>query len=185
MLLIAIAVAELLFWVLLLVGLLARYALKAPRIGAALLVATPIIDLALLILTYVDLSAGKSSNFIHGLSAIYIGYSIALGPTIVKSLDARFAKRFNPQSTNSASPPNYQTSLSTWKRTCLASSICVLLLAVGVLITGVGGSFWLIYWAIVAVFIVILWWYIGPRREKKKELNLQHQGSSAKMEEES
>ena len=40
MLLIAIATAEILFWVLLVAGLLVRYALKAPRIGAGLLLAT-------------------------------------------------------------------------------------------------------------------------------------------------
>ena len=58
MLLIAIATAEILFWVLLVAGLLVRYALKAPRIGAGLLLATPVVDLALLILTYIDLSTG-------------------------------------------------------------------------------------------------------------------------------
>jgi len=129
---------------------------------------TPVVDLALLALTYVDLSSGRSANFIHGLSAIYIGYSVALGPTIIKSLDARLAKRYGQQPVKPHNESKYQESLSTWKRAFVASSISVLLLGVGVLITGVEGSFWLIYWVIVAAFIVPMWWFIGPRREKKK-----------------
>ena len=92
MILIAIAVAEVLFWVLLVAGLLTRYALRAPRVGAALLIATPIVDLVLLALTYIDLSSTNSSNFAHGLSALYIGYSITLGPTIIRAMDVRFAR---------------------------------------------------------------------------------------------
>lgn len=58
MILTAIVTAEILFWLLLISGLLVRYALKAPRVGVALLIATPVVDLALLALTYVDLSFG-------------------------------------------------------------------------------------------------------------------------------
>lgn len=171
MILIAIAAAEVLFWVLLLAGLLTRYALKAPRVGASLLIATPLVDLALLVLTYIDLSTGKSSNFVHGLSALYIGYSIALGPTIIRALDMRIGRRFGKREVNNSDSEvrNYEAAMSTWKRACLASLISVVLLGAGVLITGLQGSFWLIYWAIVAVFTVAMWWYIGPYREKKKE----------------
>ena len=169
MLLIAIATAEILFWVLLVAGLLVRYALKAPRIGAGLLLATPVVDLALLILTYIDLSTGRSSNFLHGLSAIYIGYSTALGPTIIKSLDKKIAKRFGRPVNADADESAHQTALSTWRRTCLASLISLILLGLGIIVAGIQGSFWLIYWAIVAVFIPAMWWFIGPRRAKKAE----------------
>lgn len=171
MILIAIVVAEVLFWILLLSGLLTRYALKAPRIGAALLIATPIVDLVLLALTYIDLSSGKSSNFIHGLSALYIGYSIALGPTIIRALDVRFARRFGTHENNTNGPNNRtaESAMTTWKRACWASLISVVLLTVGIAITSLQGAFWLIYWIIVALFIVVLWWFIGPHREKKKK----------------
>lgn len=171
MLLIAIVVAEVLFWILLLAGLLTRYALKAPRIGAALLIATPIVDLVLLALTYIDLSSGKSSNFIHGLSALYIGYSIALGPTIIRALDMRFARRFGTHENSTNGPDNHtaESAIATWKRACWASLISVVLLTIGIAITSLQGAFWLIYWIIVAIFIVVLWWFIGPYREKKKK----------------
>lgn len=170
MILVAIVVAEVAFWVLLLAGLLTRYVLRAPRIGAALLIATPVVDLALLVLTYVDLSTGKSSNFAHGLSAIYIGYSITLGPTIIRTLDKRFARRFGESDPKGSDPDTnpYDEAVSNWKRACMGSLISVILLCAGILVTGLQGAFWLIYWVFVAVFIVVLWWFIGPYREKKK-----------------
>lgn len=171
MLLIAIVIAEILFWVLLLAGLFTRYALKAPRVGAALLIATPVVDLIFLALVYIDLNNGGSPNFAHGLSAVYIGYSIALGPTIIRSLDKRFARRFGGASKNghTENGHTYETSLATWKRSCIAALISIALLAIGILITGLRDSFWLIYWLIVTISIVGMWWYIGPFREKRKE----------------
>lgn len=171
MLLIAILVAEVLFWVLLLAGLFTRYALKAPRVGAALLIATPVVDLVFLALVYIDLSNGGSPNFAHGLSAVYIGYSIALGPTIIKSLDRRFQRHFGNGRSHASDVPsqNYRDALATWKRSCLAALISICLLVIGIFIAGFEASFWLIYWLIVTVSIVVLWWYIGPFREKRKE----------------
>ncbi|WP_231286605.1 hypothetical protein [Corynebacterium timonense] len=173
MILVAIVVAEVLFWILLLGGLFTRYALRAPRIGAGLLIATPVVDFVLLVLTYVDLSTGESANFAHGLSALYIGYSIAVGPTIIRTLDKRFARRFgeSEESDSKGSDPEtdgYEKAMSTWKRVCMASLISVILLCAGILVTGLQDAFWLIYWVVVAVFIVVLWWFIGPYREKKK-----------------
>ena len=120
MILIAIAVAEVLFWVLLVAGLLTRYALRAPRVGAALLIATPIVDLVLLALTYIDLSSTHSSNFAHGLSALYIGYSITLGPTIIRAMDVRFARRFGTpdNNTTNADMRTTESAMTTWKRAC-------------------------------------------------------------------
>lgn len=171
MLLIAIVTAEILFWILLLAGLFVRYALNAPRIGAALLIATPVVDLVFLALVYIDLNNGGSPNFAHGLSAVYIGYSIALGPTIIRSLDVKFARRFggDVEASRTENAHTYKTSLATWKRSCIAALISISLLVIGILIAGFRDSFWLIYWLIVTVSIVGMWWYIGPFREKRKE----------------
>lgn len=173
MILTAIVTAEILFWLLLISGLLVRYALKAPRVGVALLIATPVVDLALLALTYVDLSFGGSASFFHGLSALYIGYSVALGATIIQSLDKRFAHRFGQHESGDVNSEvsNYEKALSTWRRACIASLISIILLILGIVITGLHGAFWLIYWVIVAVFVVPMWWCLGPRREKKLCLN--------------
>lgn len=170
MILTAIVVAEVLFWVLLVAGLLTRYALRAPRVGAALLIATPIVDLVLLALTYIDLSSTNSSNFAHGLSALYIGYSITLGPRIIRAMDIRFARRFGTpdNSTTNADIGTTESAVTTWKRACIGSLISIVLLGVGIAVTGIQGSFWLIYWVFVAVSIVPVWWFIGPRREKRR-----------------
>jgi len=82
------------FWVLLGAGLTARYLLRRPRLGAALLVSVPLVDLILLIATAIDLRGGATAGFTHGLAAAYIGFSLAFGHDLIRWADARFAHRF-------------------------------------------------------------------------------------------
>jgi hypothetical protein len=82
------------FWVLLGAGLTARYLLRRPRLGAALLVSVPFVDLILLIATAIDLRNGATAGFTHGLAAAYIGFSLAFGHDVIRWADARFAYRF-------------------------------------------------------------------------------------------
>jgi hypothetical protein len=89
-----IVAAEIAFWVVLAAGLAARYLLGRRTLGAALLVATPLIDLALLAATIADLRGGAEAAFAHGLAAVYIGVSVAFGPSMVRWADERFAHRF-------------------------------------------------------------------------------------------
>jgi hypothetical protein len=83
------------FWVFVLTGLIFRYVLKMPKTGLAFLIATPIIDLILLIATGIDLQNGATATFIHGLSAVYIGVSVAYGHRMIRWADGKFAQRFN------------------------------------------------------------------------------------------
>ena len=85
---------EIAFWVVLLSGLTARYVLRRPRLGALLLVATPLVDVVLLSFTVLDLSNGATASVAHSLAAVYIGVSLAFGHSLVLSADARFAHRF-------------------------------------------------------------------------------------------
>ncbi|MDQ6422199.1 hypothetical protein RB620_22475 [Paenibacillus sp. LHD-117] len=82
------------FWVLVLAGLACRYLLRQKTLGATLLILTPIVDLILIIATVLDLRGGATATPIHGLSAIYIGVSIAYGHKMIAWADARFAHRF-------------------------------------------------------------------------------------------
>ncbi len=82
------------FWVAVLAGLLARYPLRRPRLGAALLIAAPAIDVVLLTLVAVDLLRGGTASWQHGLAAIYIGFSVAFGHQVIAWADVRFAHRF-------------------------------------------------------------------------------------------
>ncbi|MFD0713894.1 hypothetical protein [Paenibacillus sp. GCM10027626] len=82
------------FWLFVLAGLLFRYIFRQQRMGAILLLCTPIVDLILLITTVLDLRNGADATFIHGLAAIYIGVSIAYGHQMIRWADVRFAHRF-------------------------------------------------------------------------------------------
>ncbi|RQX50832.1 hypothetical protein DLJ57_10885, partial [Micromonospora chalcea] len=85
---------EVAFWVVLLAGLIARYPLRRPRLGAALLIAVPVVDLVLLAATMIDLRRGATATFAHGLAAAYLGFSVAFGHRMVRWADERFAHRF-------------------------------------------------------------------------------------------
>ncbi len=89
-----IVVCEILFWVFLGAGLTARYLLRRPTLGAALLVGAPLVDVVLLVATTIDLRGGAEATASHGLAAAYIGFSVAFGHSIIRWADARFAHRF-------------------------------------------------------------------------------------------
>ncbi|WP_432247862.1 hypothetical protein ACRAR1_08335 [Streptomyces sanyensis] len=82
------------FWVLLAAGLAARYLLRMPRTGAALLLCEPLLEVVLLVATAVDLKGGAEPGWEHGLAALYIGYTVGHGHRTVKWLDGHAAHRF-------------------------------------------------------------------------------------------
>ncbi|WP_416403588.1 hypothetical protein [Arthrobacter sp. LFS091] len=94
MILVAIVVCEVAFWLAILAGLTARYVLQRRRLGGALLLMAPLIDAVLLALVAVDLLGGATASWHHGLAAIYIGVSIAYGKRMVAWADAHFQHRF-------------------------------------------------------------------------------------------
>lgn len=94
MILVAILVCEVGFWVAILAGLSARYVLNRPKLGGLLLVVAPIIDAVLLVLVTVDLLRGGTASWHHGLAGLYIGISIVYGHRMIAWMDARFAARF-------------------------------------------------------------------------------------------
>ena len=89
-----IVICEVMFWAVLLAGLAASYLLRRQRLGAALLVAAPLVDLVLLTVTALDLRSGGTATVAHSLAAIYIGVSVGFGHSLVRWADARFAHRF-------------------------------------------------------------------------------------------
>lgn len=82
------------FWLFVLGGLLCRYIFRLKRLGAFLLICTPLVDLALVIATVYDLRDGSEASFAHSVAAVYIGVSIAFGHRMIKWADERFAHRF-------------------------------------------------------------------------------------------
>ena len=90
----AIIACEVGFWIVLLAGLLCRYSFHRPRLGTALLLCVPLVDLALLVFILVDLTAGAIADWSHGLGALYLGFSVAFGHGLIRWADVRFAHRF-------------------------------------------------------------------------------------------
>lgn len=82
--------AEIAFWIVIFSGLYTRYILKRDKLSIFLLLLTPLIDFALLVLTAIDLKNGATATFAHGLAAIYIGVSIAFGKSMIAWADGKF-----------------------------------------------------------------------------------------------
>ncbi|WP_431042156.1 hypothetical protein ACQUSR_09700 [Streptomyces sp. P1-3] len=87
-------ICEVGFWVLLAAGLALRYLARMPKAGAAVLLCEPLLELVLLVATAIDLKNGAEPDWKHGIAAVYIGFSVALGHRTIKWVDARFAHRF-------------------------------------------------------------------------------------------
>lgn len=159
-----IVAGEALFWLFLLAGVCARYLLRWRTASTVLLVATPIIDIVIIVLTYIDLHRGAASDFSHGMAAFYVGFSTVFGPEVIARVDRRFAKKHSTAVEDAPVPD--RSSLAYWLRCLTASAITVVLLAVGMAIAGWSDSFWLIYWTIVALFTALAWGIVGPLRDR-------------------
>lgn len=85
-----IVACEIAFWVVIILGLFARYVLKQQKLGLFLLALTPVVDLILLITTGVDLFRGATATTAHAIAAVYIGVSIAFGKNMIQWADERF-----------------------------------------------------------------------------------------------
>jgi hypothetical protein len=89
-----IGASEVGFWVLLGAGLVARYLLRARRVSTVLLVGVPVLDLVLVTASLVDVAGGSPPGLTHGLAAVYLGFTVAFGHSLICWADARFAHRF-------------------------------------------------------------------------------------------
>ena len=86
------------FWLVVLGGLAARYLMGYRRVGTALLVCAPVIDVVLLGAVTAHLAMGATASWHHGLAALYIGFSVTYGHRMIAWADSRFAHRFAGES---------------------------------------------------------------------------------------
>lgn len=137
----AIAICELAFWVMLAAGLVARYLLRLRRTSAVLLVSTPLLDVALLVIAVVDLRRGGEASGVHGLGAAYLGFSVAFGHQVIAWADRWFAYRFaggpRPVKPPKHGPERLRRDWREWVRCVLACGIAA---AVLVLLSFVVGT---------------------------------------------
>uniref|UniRef100_A0AAU3GQH3 Integral membrane protein n=1 Tax=Streptomyces sp. NBC_01401 TaxID=2903854 RepID=A0AAU3GQH3_9ACTN len=89
-----IVLCEVGFWVLLAVGLALRYLARKPGPAMAVLLCEPLLEVVLLVVTAIDLKNGAEPDWKHGLAAVYIGFTVGLGHSTIKWVDARVAHRF-------------------------------------------------------------------------------------------
>lgn len=82
------------FWVVLAAGLVVRYPMRRPRLGGILLLCVPVVDLVLVSASVADVARGTAPGFSHGLAAVYLGFTVAFGHSLVRWADVRFAHRY-------------------------------------------------------------------------------------------
>ncbi|WP_327719422.1 hypothetical protein OG381_31550 [Streptomyces sp. NBC_00490] len=172
-----IVACEVAFWVLLAAGLAFRYVFGMPRVGLALLLCEPLLELVLFTVTAVDLRGGAEPDWKHGLAAVYIGFTVGLGHSTIRWADARFAHRFagGPPPVR---PPKYGTARAVheWKvagRWILAAVVAMALLQGAIwYVGGEGGTESLRAWQqrmvwLIGINVIIAAGYtLFPKRER-------------------
>ncbi|GAA2450927.1 hypothetical protein [Streptomyces lavendulocolor] len=135
-----IVICEVGFWVLLAAGLAARYLLRMPRTGAALLLCEPLLEVVLLVVTAIDLKNGADPSWKHGLAALYIGYTVGHGHRTVKWLDGHAAHRL-AGGPRPVTPPRYGMARARhegriWLGTLVGAVVATVLLWLAILYVG-------------------------------------------------
>ncbi|WP_406737784.1 hypothetical protein OG365_10885 [Streptomyces sp. NBC_00853] len=131
------------FWVLLAVGLALRYLAKMPRLGAAVLLCEPLMELILLVVTTVDLKNGAEPDWKHGLAALYIGYTVAYGHYTIKWLDGHAAYRLAGGPKPAGAGYGKARAVHEWKlwaRTVLGAAVALGLLQAAIWYVGDAGD---------------------------------------------
>ncbi|NNH70516.1 hypothetical protein HLB23_11685 [Nocardia uniformis] len=164
-------------WVLLGSGLAVRYLARMRTLSTVILLGIPLLDVVLVIATAIDLRNGATADATHGLAGLYLGFSIAFGPTIVRWADARFAYRFAggppPVKAAKSGPERRRYLWREWLRVVNAAAISsVTLLALVLFIATPAQEPTLTGWIGRVWVIVGLWFVFGPlwesgRRDKE------------------
>ncbi|MFB7177997.1 hypothetical protein ACFCYI_09865 [Streptomyces sp. NPDC056257] len=131
------------FWVLLAAGLALRYLAKMPRLGAAVLLCEPLMELVLLVVTTIDLKNGAEPDWKHGLAALYIGYTVGYGHYTVKWLDGHAAHRLAGGPKPAGAGYGKARAVHEWKlwvRTVVAAAVALGLLQVAIWYVGDAGD---------------------------------------------
>jgi hypothetical protein len=180
MLLALIIGCEIAFWIFLLLGLAVRYLARQRTLGTVILACVPLIDLVLLVATFLHLRGGAAPEITDGLAAAYIGVSVAFGPSIIRRIDARFAHRF-AGGPLAPKPPKYgkERTRHEWQefgKAVVAWVVSSALLLAGVALVGsIERGAVLLAWILRLLMVVLIWliwpvsYEIWPRKPKGKQ----------------
>lgn len=162
-----IAASEIGLWVLLGLGLALRYLLRWRRASTITLALIPVLDLVLVGAVAVDLHRGAEAGGMHGLAGLYLGFSVAFGPAIIRWADVRFAHRFAggpaPVKLPKHGPERMAALWREWFRVVLAAVIASVVLA-GLALTVADDeqARVLLAWVARPWGLVVLWFVFGP-----------------------
>lgn len=167
---VVIAAGEIGFWVLILGGLLARYLLRWRRTSAVLLASTAVVDLGVLVATMIDLAGGGKAGAVHGIAAVYLGFSVAFGPRLVQWADQRFAHRFAggppPVKPPKHGPERLRHEWREWGRCVLGCGIAAAVLLVLIFVVGTPEQTKPLWeatgWLPRLGLITVIWFVTGP-----------------------
>lgn len=169
--------AEISFWIVIFAGLYTRYILKRNRLSLFLLLLTPVIDFALLVLTAIDLKNGAPASIAHGLAAIYIGVSIAFGKSMIAWADDKFQEWFFKKPSQKKvlygkAKAIYEMKM--WGRHLIAYIIGCILLGLMILYVGIGEKVFPLLrvlggWTVALLidFLISFSYVIFPKRERQ------------------
>ncbi|MET8828178.1 hypothetical protein ABZX40_03075 [Streptomyces sp. NPDC004610] len=180
-----IIVCEVGFWVLLVLGLAARYLLKWQRTSVVLLLCEPLLEVVLFVVTAIDLRNGAEPSWTHGLAALYIGFTVAYGHYTITWLDGHAAHRFGG-APPPPKPPRHGRARAAhegrlWLRTVLAAAVACALLQAAIWYVGDGdtSSLRAFQWAALRVVgihgLIALTYAIWPSKAPEtEEKQLEH-----------
>lgn len=162
-----IAASEIGLWVLLVLGLALRYLARLRLASTVVLALIPGLDVALVVAVAVDLHRGAEAGLTHGLAGLYLGFSVAFGPALVRWVDVRFAHRFAggpaPVRPPKHGPERMAALWREWARVVLAASITsVVLLGLILLVADDTQDAVLRDWIVTPWGLVVLWLVFGP-----------------------
>lgn len=172
--LVAILVAEVLFWVVLAAGLAVRYLAGRERLSTWVLRGVPLVDLALVALVAVDIAAGAPPSREHAVAAVYLGFTVAFGRATIAWADSRFRHWFTggprPHKPAKGSREEVRALWREWFRVLLAAALASALLLGMVAAEGspLPGSLQEAalhpYWSMMQLLgiITVIWFLAGP-----------------------
>jgi hypothetical protein len=162
-----IVACEIGLWILLGLGLLARYLLRLRTLSTLLLAAIPLLDVVLVVAVTLDLMGGAEPRYVHGLAGIYLGFSVAFGPSIVRWADVRFAHRFAgglpPVKPAKGTPERVAHLWREWNRVVVAAVITSVVLGGLVVFVATPEQSGQLTWWIGRVWVIAgIWLVAGP-----------------------
>lgn len=136
----ALIAAEVLFWAVVVGGLVARYGFRRQRASVIILLGVPVIVIALVVLTGLDLAGGSAPDLSHALAAVYLGFTLAYGPSMIVATDAWFARRYADGPPKAKAPKSGPIAIRrawiSWRRFLVTWLLSLLVLGVMQLIAG-------------------------------------------------